>query len=148
MSINRTRRPLRQFPVLLFFGFIALYTAFWWPFSLILGLLKQESRPTVMDKQSPLTLRPWVFLFGIWQEHLQRLGNAGKPVFRVYWTDWHEPISLKLNIYHFEPQNFGGHPKQLAKNPEKCANDSFFKGEDDPTNTEQFIRAVRQIYSV
>ena len=35
-----------------------------------------------------------------------------------YIEDWHQLI-IKLNIYHFEPPNFGGHPKQLAKNPEK-----------------------------
>ena len=63
---------------------------------------------TVTDNQSPPVLWPWVFLFGTWQECFQRLRNAGKPVFRIYWRDWHKPISLKLNIYHFEPQNFGG----------------------------------------
>ena len=62
-------------------------------------------------------------------------------------TSW-LAASLKLNIYHFEPQNFGGHLKQLAKNPEKCANDSFFKTENDPTKIEQFIRATRQIYTL
>ena len=111
-------------------------------------LAQTSNAHTVADKQSPPILRPWVFLFGAWQEHPWRLGNAGKPVFRVYWRDWHEPISLKLNIYHFEPQNFGGHPKQLAKNPEKCAIDSFFKAEDDPTKIEHFVQAVRQIYSL
>jgi hypothetical protein len=40
---------------------------------------------TVADKLSPPVLPPWVFSFGTWQEHPQRLGNAGKPAFRVYW---------------------------------------------------------------
>ena len=57
-------------------------------------------------------------------------------------------MSLKLKIYHFEPPKFGKHLKQLAKNPEKCANDSFFKAEDDPTTFEQFLQAVQQIYSL
>jgi hypothetical protein len=56
---------------------------------------------TVADSQSPPILRLWVFLFRTWQELPRRLRNAGKPVFRLYWKDWHKPISLKLNIYHF-----------------------------------------------
>ena len=93
---------------------------------------------TVADNQSPLILWPWVFLFWTWQKHLLRLGNAGKHLFRVYWRDWHEPITPKLNIYHFESQNFGRPPKQLAKNAEKCAIDSFFRAEDDPTELDNF----------
>ena len=100
----------------------------------------QSKYTTVADRQSPPILRPWVFLFGTWQERPRRLGNAAKPVFRIYWRDWHEPISLKLNIYHFEPQNFGGAQKQLAKNTEKCAIDSFFKAEDDPTKLDHFYK--------
>jgi len=82
---------------------------------------------TVADNQNPPILWPWVFLFGTRQEHLWRLRNAGKHLFRVYWRYWHEPIILKLNIYLFEPPNFGHPPKQLAKNAEKCAIDSFLK---------------------
>ena len=85
------------------------------------------SSSTVADNQSPPILRPWVFLFRTRQEHLQRLGNAGKHLFRVYWRYWHEPMILKLNIYLFEPPNFGRPPKQLAKNAEKCAINSFLK---------------------
>jgi hypothetical protein len=68
------------------------------------------SKPTVADNQSPPILGPWVFLFWTSQEHLRRPGNAVKHLFRVYWRDWHKPITLKLNIYHFEPPNFGGPP--------------------------------------
>ena len=39
-------------------------------------------------------------------EMTRMLLKAGKLVFRIYWWDWHKPISLKLNIYHFEPQIF------------------------------------------
>jgi hypothetical protein len=34
-------------------------------------------------------------------------------------------------------------PKQLAKNAEKCAIDSFGKAEDDPTTNGQISRAVQ-----
>jgi hypothetical protein len=80
----------------------------------------------------------WVFLFWTWQKQLWRLENAGKCLFRMYQRDWYEPITLKLNIYHFEPPNFGRPPKQLAKNAEKCAINSFFIAEDDPTNLDNF----------
>jgi len=93
---------------------------------------------TVTDKQSPPILWSWVFLFGTWQEHLWRLGNAGKHLFRVYWRDWHELFTLKFNISHFEP------PKHLAKNAEKCAIDSFFEAEDDHIKIGWFPWAVQQ----
>jgi hypothetical protein len=100
---------------------------------------------TVLNNQSPPILQPWVFLFWSWQQHLWRLRNAGTHLFRVYWRDWHELITLKLSIYHFEPPKFGHPPKQFAKNAEKCAINSFFKAEDDPTKIGQFPRAVRQL---
>ena len=103
---------------------------------------------TVADNQSPLILWLWVFLFRTWQEPLRRFGNAGKHLFRVYWRDWHEPIILKINIYHFELSKFGHPPKQLAKNAEKCAIDSFYKAEDDPTKIGQFPWAVQQINGI
>ena len=65
---------------------------------------------TVTDKQCLPILGLWVFLFWTWQEHLWRAINAGKHLFRIYWRDWHEPITLKLNIYHFLPPNFGSPP--------------------------------------
>jgi len=43
----------------------------------------------------------------------------------------------------FNPQKFGHPPKQLAKNTEKCAINSFFKSEDDSAKIGQFPRAVR-----
>jgi len=105
-------------------------------------------RLTVPDNQSPPILWPWVFLFGTLQEQLRRLGNAGKHLFRVHWRDWHEPIILKLNIYLFALSNFGHPPKQLDKNAEKCAIDSFWNTEDDPIKTGQFSQAIRQIYDL
>ena len=93
---------------------------------------------TVVDKQSPPILWPQVFLFWTWQKHLWRIRNAGKHLFRVYWRDCHGSITLKLNIYHFEPPNFGHPPKQLAKNAEKCAIDTVCKAADDPTKMDNF----------
>ena len=60
------------------------------------------------------------------QEHLRRLGNAGKQLFRVYWRDWHESITLKLSIYHFEPPKFGHPPNNSLKMP-KMSNRLLFQ---------------------
>jgi len=99
---------------------------------------------TVVDNQSLPVLRPWVFLFGTWQECFQRLGNAGKPELkRLARAD--QP---KTQYLPFLAPEFWQCHKQLAKNTEKCAIDSFFKAEDDPTQIEQFLQAVRQIYSL
>ena len=43
-------------------------------------------------------------LENLYLEYIEEIGMSWSP--------------LKLNIYHFEPQNFGGHLKQLAKNPD------------------------------
>jgi len=48
------------------------------------------------------------------------------------------PITLKLNIYHFEPPKFGRPPKQFAKNAEKCAIDSFSKLKMIPQKLDNF----------
>ena len=45
---------------------------------------------------------------------------------------------LKLNIYIFWPSKFWPTHKQLAKNTEKCAIDSFFKAEYDPAKLDNF----------
>jgi hypothetical protein len=51
-------------------------------------------------------------------------------------------------LYHFELPNFGHPAKQLAKNAEKYAIDSFCEDKDGPTKIGPFPQAVQQIYDL
>ena len=69
---------------------------------------------------------------------LRKFWQCRNSTFGTIQRDLHEPIRLKLNIYIFWPSKFWPTPKQLAKNTEKCAIDSFFKTEYDPAKLDNF----------
>ena len=71
--------------------------------------------------------------------HLRKFWQCRNSTFGTIRRDLHKPIRLKLNIYIFWPSKFWRHPKQLAKNPQKCAINSFLKAEYDPTKIGPFI---------
>ena len=75
---------------------------------------------TVVDKESPAILGPWVFVFWTWL-HLRKFWQCKNGTFRTTQWDLHEPIRVKLDIYIFWPSKIWQNPKQLAKNTEKCS---------------------------
>ena len=68
----------------------------------------------------------------------KKFWQCRNSTFRTIQQDLYKPIRLKLNIYILWPQKIWATPKQLIKNAEKYAINSFSKAEDDPTKLDNF----------